>query len=79
MNEELQELVPELPAGVDLQVVVDNSVSIRQSVDDVIHELILGAILTVLVVMLFLNDWKATAITSLALPVSAYAVASVQP
>jgi hydrophobic/amphiphilic exporter-1 (mainly G- bacteria), HAE1 family len=36
----------------------------------VIFELILGAILTVIVVMVFLNDWKATAITSLALPVS---------
>ncbi len=59
-----------LPAGVSLNVVRDNSVSIRQSVDSVIHELILGAILTVLVVMLFLNDWRATAITSLALPVS---------
>ncbi len=59
-----------LPSGVSLQVVRDNSVSIRQSVDSVIHELILGAILTVLVVMLFLNDWKATAITALALPVS---------
>jgi HAE1 family hydrophobic/amphiphilic exporter-1 len=30
----------------------------------------MGALLTVLIVMLFLNDWKATAITSLALPVS---------
>lgn len=59
-----------LPAGVSLTVVRDNSISIRQSVDAVIHELILGAILTVLVVMLFLNDWRATAITSLALPIS---------
>lgn len=59
-----------LPAGVSLQVVRDNSISIRNSVDAVIHELILGAILTVLVVMLFLNDWKATAITSFALPIS---------
>src|ERR687893_432666 len=59
-----------LPRGTRLQIVRDNSVMIRQSVSDVIHELILGAILTVIVVMLFLNDWKATAITSLALPVS---------
>jgi HAE1 family hydrophobic/amphiphilic exporter-1 len=59
-----------LPAGAQLTMVRDNSISIRQSVDDVIHELVLGAILTVIVVMLFLNDWKATAITSLALPVS---------
>jgi HAE1 family hydrophobic/amphiphilic exporter-1 len=70
VNEELERLRPELPPGVELQVVVDNSTQIRQSVEDVLHELFLGAILTVLVVMLFLNDWKATAITSLALPVS---------
>ena len=43
---------------------------IRESVSDVHHELMLGAMLTVVIVMLFLNDWKATAITSLALPVS---------
>ncbi|MSR36626.1 MAG: efflux RND transporter permease subunit [Gemmatimonadetes bacterium] len=59
-----------LPPGAELRVVRDNSIMIRTSVEDVIKELIMGAILTVLVVMLFLNDWKATAITSLALPVS---------
>jgi HAE1 family hydrophobic/amphiphilic exporter-1 len=59
-----------LPAGTSLQVGRDNSVVIRQSVHDVIDELILGAFLTVLVVMIFLNDWKATLITALALPVS---------
>ncbi len=68
--EAIGELRERLPQGVQLQVIRDNSVGIRQSVSDVIHELILGAILTVIVVMLFLNDWKATAITSLALPVS---------
>jgi HAE1 family hydrophobic/amphiphilic exporter-1 len=59
-----------LPAGTELSVVRDNSLAIKQSVSDVIHELLIGAALTVIIVMLFLNDWKATAITSLALPVS---------
>jgi HAE1 family hydrophobic/amphiphilic exporter-1 len=59
-----------LPKDVELSVIRDNSISIRNSVSDVIHELVVGAILTVIIVMLFLNDWKATAITSLALPVS---------
>jgi HAE1 family hydrophobic/amphiphilic exporter-1 len=68
--ERMDEIRTRLPAGTELQVIRDNSEMIRQSVSDVIHELILGAILTVIVVMLFLNDWKATAITSLALPVS---------
>jgi HAE1 family hydrophobic/amphiphilic exporter-1 len=70
VKEAIAELETTLPKGAQVTMVRDNSINIRQSVDDVIHELILGAILTVVVVMLFLNDWKATAITSLALPVS---------
>ena len=69
-REAIAELQEELGDRAQLTVVVDNSEMIRHSVEDVIFELILGAILTVVVVMLFLNDWKATAITSLALPVS---------
>ncbi|HEY0015659.1 MAG TPA: efflux RND transporter permease subunit [Longimicrobium sp.] len=70
VKEAVAELEATLPQGAQLTMVRDNSINIRQSVDDVIHELLLGALLTVIVVMLFLNDWKATAITSLALPVS---------
>jgi HAE1 family hydrophobic/amphiphilic exporter-1 len=66
----LDELRGQLPKGASLTVVRDNSITIRQSVDDVIHELLIGALLTVIIVMLFLNDWKATVITALALPVS---------
>lgn len=66
----LDELRTTLPAAVELRVIRDNSVQIRHSVDDVVKELLLGALLTIVIVMLFLNDWKATAITSLALPVS---------
>jgi HAE1 family hydrophobic/amphiphilic exporter-1 len=70
VKEEVEELQGVLPAGIDISIVRDNSEQIRHSVEDVIFELILGAFLTIVVVMLFLNDWKATAITSLALPVS---------
>ena len=73
VQEAITELESELPTGTELQVIRDNSVQIRHMVDDVVFELILGAFLTIIVVMLFLNDWKATAITSLALPVSVIA------
>jgi HAE1 family hydrophobic/amphiphilic exporter-1 len=59
-----------LPSQLNIQVVRDNSTFIRHSVEDVIFELLLGALLTVFIVMIFLNDWKATIITALALPVS---------
>ncbi|MQA88762.1 MAG: MMPL family transporter [Gemmatimonas sp.] len=75
--DEVKEMVAEvqagLSAGTTLNLIRDNSEMIRHSVEDVIFELLLGALLTVVVVMLFLNDWKATAITSLALPVSVVA------
>ncbi|MDQ8153601.1 MAG: efflux RND transporter permease subunit [Gemmatimonadota bacterium] len=70
VRKQIATLQTALPAGTQLQVVRDNSVMIRNSVADVIDELLLGAVLTVIIVMLFLNDWKATAITALSLPVS---------
>ncbi|HET9439102.1 MAG TPA: efflux RND transporter permease subunit [Longimicrobiales bacterium] len=70
VKEELHRMEADLPRGVEVQIVRDNSVMIEHSVADVIKELLIGALLTVIVVMLFLNDWKATAITSMALPVS---------
>jgi HAE1 family hydrophobic/amphiphilic exporter-1 len=70
IKNEIAKLQKELPAGTDVRMVRDNSVMIRNSVSDVLDELMLGALLTVVIVMLFLNDWKATAITALSLPVS---------
>ena len=70
INAAVAELRSALPEGASLRVIRDNSIAIRQSVRSVLEELVLGAILTIVIVMLFLNDWKATAITSLALPVS---------
>lgn len=66
----LDELRSMLPEGTELQVIRDNSVTIRHSVEDTLFELVLGAILTVIIVMLFLNDTKSTIITSLVLPIS---------
>ncbi|HEV2854158.1 MAG TPA: efflux RND transporter permease subunit [Thermoanaerobaculia bacterium] len=59
-----------LPPGVKLSVVRDAGERVRNSVRNVEEALIEGAILTVLVVFLFLNSWRSTVITGLALPVS---------
>ena len=48
----------------------DNSRSIRVSVANVQRTLIEGAVLTVLIVFLFLNSWRSTVITGLTLPIS---------
>ncbi len=60
----------ELPPQIRLRSVVDRSIFIRDSVEDVQVTLVLGGLLTVLIVFLFLNSWRSTVITGLALPVS---------
>ena len=62
-----------LPAAVKLALVKDAGVRVTNSVRNVVEALIEGAALTVLVVFLFLNSWRSTVITGLALPVSTLA------
>src|SRR5689334_15180892 len=69
----VQELQRELPAGVSLRVAQDGGQRVDASVRGVEEALIEGAALTVAVVFLFLNSWRSTVITGLALPVSVLA------
>ena len=64
------ELERQLPGDVKLTVVRDDSRRIRESLSAVQHELVLGAILTVVIIYFFLNSWRSTVITGLALPIS---------
>ena len=60
----------EVPAGLRIEPITDTSRPIRVSVNNVRQTLIEGAILTVLIVFLFLNSWRSTVITGLTLPIS---------
>jgi len=50
--------------------VFDQSIFIRQSIDEVLHTALLGGILAVLVLFLFLRNLKSTSIISLSIPIS---------
>jgi HAE1 family hydrophobic/amphiphilic exporter-1 len=66
----IDKLRPELPAGMALEVVRDSSRPIQVAVENVRQTLIEGAVLTVLIVFLFLNSWRSTVITGLTLPIA---------
>ncbi|MBB3179031.1 efflux RND transporter permease subunit [Variovorax sp. Sphag1AA] len=66
----IAEIQPQLPAGVKLQPIADASRSIRVAVENVRQTLLEGAVLTVLIVFLFLNSWRSTVITGLTLPIA---------
>lgn len=69
----VDQLLPTLPAGVQIKVVKNSGIRVSDSVTNVQKTLMEGAALTVLVVFLFLNSWRSTVITGLALPVSVLA------
>src|SRR5512134_1573154 len=60
----------QLPAAVNLNILFDRSLSIRESVDDVQFTLVLTVCLVIMVIFLFLRNLSATVIPSLALPLS---------
>ncbi|HET6566650.1 MAG TPA: efflux RND transporter permease subunit, partial [Rhodothermales bacterium] len=69
----LEQLETSLPQDVDVRVIRDAGERVSASVWNVQEALMEGALLTVLVVFLFLNSWRSTVITGLALPVSVIA------
>jgi HAE1 family hydrophobic/amphiphilic exporter-1 len=73
VREAVAKMQPELPPGVSLQLVRDDSTFIRESIEDVQVTLVLGGLLTVFIVFLFLNSWRSTVITGLTLPISVVA------
>ncbi|MBU4055432.1 MAG: efflux RND transporter permease subunit, partial [Proteobacteria bacterium] len=73
----LSSLSEKLPASVSLNVLFDRSEPIKQSVNDVKLTLLLTLVLVVLVIFLFLRNLSATAIPSLALPMSVIGTFSV--
>src|SRR5438093_11516780 len=70
IREEIPKLQRAIPAGVNLNVVSDRTVTIRASVHDVQFTLILSVVLVTLVVLLFLRSLRATLIAGVALPLS---------
>ena len=73
LKEALKELEPRLKAlypGVKVDVIQDSSRQIKVGVENVRRTMIEGAVLTILIVFLFLNSWRSTVITGLTLPVA---------
>lgn len=66
----IEDLNQQLPDGVQINVVRDNSARVRASVNNVVSTLFEGSLLAVLTVFLFLRNWRSTLIGALAIPTS---------
>ncbi len=59
--------------GIDLKVVMDQSVYVRHSIESLMEEGVLGAVLCSLVILLFLGEWRMTVIAVLTIPIAVLA------
>lgn len=66
----LPQLQESLPSDLEVEILTDRTTTIRASVTDVEHELILALVLVVLVIFLFLRNVSATSIPALVVPLS---------
>lgn len=66
----MTELKRKMPEGVDFDIAYDPTVFVRKSIDAVIHTLIEAIFLVVIVVVIFLQTWRASIIPLAAVPVS---------
>src|SRR5246127_1673296 len=70
VRETMARLKTQFPEGLDYKIVYDPTVFVRQSIEAVGHTFVEALILVVLVVLVFLQTWRASIIPLLALPVS---------
>ena len=69
----VEELRKTMPADVHFRVMDDQSTTVQHQLDNVKRTIIEGAILTMVIVFLFLHSWRSTVITGLTLPISVLA------
>lgn len=70
VEEKVTELTKSFPPGLKAQVAFDTTPFVEISLEEVMHTLVEAVILVVLVIFVFLQDWRTTIIPTVAIPVS---------
>jgi multidrug efflux pump len=77
VEQQMQELSKRFPQGLDYAIVYNASNFVRANITEILHTLAITLTLVVAVVYLFLQDWRATLIPTIAIPVSLIGVFAV--
>ena len=75
----MDELATNFPADVGYEISLDTTEPIVAGIDEIIETLIIALALVILVVFIFIQDWRATLIPTLAIPVSLVAAFALFP
>ncbi|HET9984531.1 MAG TPA: efflux RND transporter permease subunit [Longimicrobiales bacterium] len=66
----LEDVKAKLPPGIDVKLLADQSVFVRASLEGTVREGIIAAVLTALMILLFLGSWRSTLIIATTIPLS---------
>ncbi|MBU2654673.1 efflux RND transporter permease subunit [Acidomonas methanolica] len=66
----LPQIQPTLPSGTTVKILTDASGFVKDSVRDVVREMVIAALLTSLAVLLFLGSWRSTLIVATSIPLA---------
>lgn len=70
VRDTIAELATKFPEGVEYVIPFDTTRFVKASIDEVLHTLLIAAVLVVFVVFVFLQSWRATLIPVIAVPIS---------
>lgn len=70
ISAEIKNLSASFPDGIKYDISLDTTASITAGINDIVETLFIALILVVLVVFIFIQDWRATLIPTIAIPVS---------
>ena len=70
IRETMEEMSMKFPSGVDYKVSLDTTLAITAGIKEIANTLIVALALVILVVFIFIQDWRATLIPTIAIPVS---------
>ena len=72
LKAKLPSLLPLLPEGVEVRLLADQSIFVKEAIAGVVHEALIAAALTAVMLLLFLGNWRATVIIAISIPLSIF-------
>jgi multidrug efflux pump subunit AcrB len=72
LKAKLPSLLPLLPEGIEVKLLSDQSIFVKEAIAAVVHEALIAGALTALMLLLFLGNWRSTLIIAVSIPLSIF-------
>ncbi len=72
LKAKLPSLLPLLPDGIEVKLLADQSIFVKEAITAVVHEALIAGALTALMLLLFLGNWRSTLIIAVSIPLSIF-------